>query len=384
MQLGVDRLVKENFALIKKKKVALLTHIGATDKYLEPTINHFVKSKTMDLKIIFAPEHGLYGAVQDQICIENARYNRLPIISMYRKNMKLTLGLLREIDVAVIDLVDIGTRYYTFVWTAILLIREVAKLNKRAIVLDRPNPLNGITVQGPVLETEYTSFVGLYPLPVRHGMTIGEICNFINVEYGINADIEVIKMQGWKRKYYFPECNLFWTIPSPNMPLFETALVYPGMCLLEGTNVSEGRGTTRPFEIFGAPYINEEILVRELHNRKIPGVIFRPLKFIPTFNKYQDQVCGGAQVYVVDLKKFDPVCLGLEIISVIHKLFPKEFAWRKPPYEFEKKKMPFDILIGNSWIRKAIEQGESVCPMKMRWKKDLQDFLKKREKYLLY
>lgn len=384
MHLGIDILITSKFKALRKKRIALLTHIPATDSTLVPTINHFVNSKIIDTKLIFAPEHGLFSALQDQIFVKNQQQKNIPIVSLYGTRLCPPLKILRAIDIVVIDLVDIGTRYYTFIWSAILLIKKIAELRKKIIVLDRPNPLNGITMQGPVLEAKFSSFVGLYPLPVRHGMTIGELCNMINRESKFNADITIIKMEGWKRMFYFPDCGLYWTVPSPNMPSFETASVYPGMCLLEGTNVSEGRGTTRPFEIFGAPWIDGEILVKELRQKKIRGVEFRPLKFIPTFHKYQGMVCGGAQVYVTDLKTFDPVCLGLEIVSTIRNLYPKNFAWRRPPYEFEKKKMPFDILIGNSWIREAIEKGRPVSLMKRRWSKDLELFKRMRKRYLFY
>lgn len=384
MRLGIDRLLDDKFEPLKNKKLALLTNLSATDRQLKPTINHFIARKNINLKLIFAPEHGLFSALQDQAYVRNHRQKRIPVVSLYGERLAPRVKLLREIDIAVVDLVDVGTRYYTFIWSAILLIKQMAKLHKKIIILDRPNPLNGITVQGPIQGIKFSSFVGLYPLPVRHGMTIAEICNFINVEYGLGADISVVKMEGWNRKFYHPDCQIPWTIPSPNMPSFESACVYPGMCLLEGTNVSEGRGTTRPFEIFGAPYIDEEILVEKLNQRQIAGVEFRPLKFIPTFHKYCGNVCGGAQVYVTDLRIFDPLCLALEVISTIRKLYPKKFAWRKPPYEFEKKKMPFDILIGNSWIRRAIEKGETVSSIKKRWLNDLERFKRMRQKYLLY
>ncbi|MEO0122862.1 MAG: DUF1343 domain-containing protein [candidate division WOR-3 bacterium] len=384
MLTGIDRLIAENFAMFKNKNLALLTNIAATDCKLRPTIYHFIDCRKINLKFIFAPEHGLFSALQDQIYVKNHKQERIPVLSLYGKKLVPQLSIIREIDTLVVDLIDIGTRYYTFVWSALLLLKELARLKKKMVILDRPNPLNGLTVQGPVLEEKFVSFVGLYPMPVRHGLTIGEICNMINVEKHLGVDLEVIKMEGWKRKFYFPDCSLKWTVPSPNMPSFETALVYPGMCLLEGTNISEGRGTTRPFEIFGAPWIQEEKLVKELNRKNIMGVEFRPLKFIPTFHKYCGKICGGAQIYVNDLKNFDPVCTGLEIISTIKELYPKKFTWRKPPYEFEKNKMPFDILIGNSWIREAIEKGKSVGTMKKRWQKELKEFKKKRVKYLLY
>ncbi len=384
MQLGIDVLKEGKFRKLSNKRVALLTNISATNSQLIPTYFLFNENKRVNLEVVFAPEHGLFSTFQDQVYVKNFWQGSIKVLSIYDKQIILPSQFLKKFDVLVVDLFDIGTRYYTFVWSTILLLRQLARLNKKIIILDRPNPLNGLTVQGPILEKDFQSFVGLYPLPVRHGLTIGEICSMINIEEKIGANLEIIKMQGWKRNLYFPDCGLKWTVPSPNMPTFETALVYPGMCLLEGTNVSEGRGTTRPFEIFGAPWIDEEELVKELKERNIQGAEFRPLKFIPTFHKYCGKICGGAQIYVNDLKIFDPVCVGLEIIATIKELYPKKFAWRKPPYEFEKKKMPFDILIGNSWIRKAIEKGKSVDSMKKRWEKDLKDFIKKRERHLLY
>uniref|UniRef100_A0A7C4XKH3 DUF1343 domain-containing protein n=1 Tax=candidate division WOR-3 bacterium TaxID=2052148 RepID=A0A7C4XKH3_UNCW3 len=384
MKLGIDALLKNGFEGLHHRPLGLLTNLSATDSNLKPTFFHFKENRSINLKVAFAPEHGLYPALQDQVYIKDNKQKGIPIISIYGKRLFPPLKILKEIEIVVIDLVDIGTRYYTFLWSAILLIEKMALLNKKIVILDRPNPLNGLTVQGPILRKSFSSFVGLYPLPVRHGMTIGEVCNMLNKEYQIKADIEIVKMEGWKRKYHFPDCGLYWTLPSPNMPSFETACVYPGMCLLEGTNISEGRGTTKPFEVFGAPWIDEEELVKELNSRKISGVEFRPLKFIPTFHKYFKKVCGGAQVYVRDLKKFDPVSLGLEIIRTIKQLYPQKFAWRRPPYEFEKKKLPFDILIGNSWVRKAIENGEAVDSIKTRWAGEIEEFKRMRAQYLLY
>ncbi|MEO0129016.1 MAG: DUF1343 domain-containing protein, partial [candidate division WOR-3 bacterium] len=261
MQLGIDVLQKHKLYDFSNKRIGLLTNISATDSQLVPT--YWIFAEYLNLRVIFAPEHGLYSALQDQIYVKNFGQEKIKILSVYGKRLVPPKSVLKEIDALVVDLFDIGTRYYTFVWSAVLLLRQIAKLNKKVIILDRPNPLNGLAVQGPVLEEKFLSFVGLYSIPVRHGLTIGEICNMINIEENIGADLEIIKIEGWKRKFYFPDCSLKWTVPSPNMPSFETALVYPGMCLLEGTNVSEGRGTTRPFEIFGAPWIKEEKLVKE-------------------------------------------------------------------------------------------------------------------------
>lgn len=332
------------------------------------------------------PEHGLYAAIQDQIR-QDGYYDKerdIEISSLYGRTLRPDMDMLKKIDILVIDLQDIGTRYYTFLWSAILMIKCMALLEKKVIILDRPNPLNGRTVQGPVLESGYSSFVGLFAIPVRHGMTIGELCNLINKEFKIGAQIEIIKMKDWMRKFYYDDTDLCWIPPSPNMPSFDTALVYPGLCLLEGTNVSEGRGTTRPFEIFGAPWIDPFCFVEAIKKRNISWVNFRPTYFVPTFNKYRGRLCGGAQIYVMNRERFDPFSTGLEIIRTIKNLYPSKFKWRKPPYEFEKKRLPIDILLGNSWIREAIEINRSIASMKKRWEQDLNRFKRMRKKYLLY
>jgi uncharacterized protein YbbC (DUF1343 family) len=353
---------------------------------LQPTVDIFGQQSKFRLKTIFAPEHGLYGASQDQKKTNDFydKTRKVWVHSIYGKRIIPDANLLKKLDCIVIDLQDIGTRYYTFLWSAILLIRQIAKLKKKVIILDRPNPLNGVTIEGPVLEPTYSSFVGLYPIPVRHGLTIGELCTFLNFEHGMSAEIEIIKMKGWQRRYYFRDTGLYWTVPSPNMPLFNTALVYPGMCLLEGTNVSEGRGTTRPFETFGAPWIDPFCLVERLKKEKIPYVDFQPVYFIPTFHKYKNRKCGGVQIHVSNIQKFKPVLTGLSIIKIIKELYPNKFQWRNPPYEFEKTKMPFDILIGNFWIRKAIEKKESIIKIERRWQNGLIRFNKIRKKYLIY
>jgi uncharacterized protein YbbC (DUF1343 family) len=234
------------------------------------------------------------------------------------------------------------------------------------------------------LDRRFTSFVGLYPLPVRHGLTIGEALCLINSEYGINAEVEIVKMTGWKRKMSFPQTGLFWTAPSPNMPSFDTALVYPGMCLIEGTNVSEGRGTTRPFEIFGAPWINAGDLARVLNGKKIKGAHFRPLQFMPTFHKYKSMKCQGCQIHVTDLETFKPFNAGLDVLRTLCEMYPRRFAWRRPPYEFERQLLPFDILAGNGWIRQAMEKGKTIAAIEHMWVNELETFKKTRSRYLIY
>ncbi len=384
--LGINNLIFSRFEPMIGSRIGLCANISSCDSHLIPTLTIFSQVKKINLKIVFTPEHGLYGALQDQIKSYDDYDKKRGIIiySLYGKSPVPDMHLLKSIDILVIDIQDIGTRYYTFVWSAILMIEQMAKLKKKILILDRPNPLNGESVQGPVLEPKYISFVGLYPVPIRHGMTVGELCNLINGELKIGAQIEIVKMKGWSRQHYYTDTGLCWTCPSPNMPSFETAFVYPGMCLLEGTNVSEGRGTTKPFEIFGAPWIDPFTFVKAINKKKLPGADFRPTYFIPTFNKFKDRLCGGAQIYVTGKKRFDPVSTGLEIIKTIKNLYSDKFEWRKPPYEFEKRKLPFDILIGNSWIREAIEKNKSIVSIKRRWQRDLDKFKRIRKKYLLY
>jgi uncharacterized protein YbbC (DUF1343 family) len=385
MLLGIDRLLQNDFKGMRGMKVGLLSNISCCNSGLRPTVSIFERSSKVVLNAIFAPEHGFHCALQDQIKVPDSQHHgRVMVHSLYGRKLKPTRHALRALDAIVIDLPDIGTRYYTFLWSAMLLAREAAKSGKKVFVLDRPNPLNGMIVQGPMIDPGYESFVGLYSIPIRHGMTMGELCNMFNQEYNLGADITVIKMKGWRREMCAPDTGIPWTVPSPNMPSFATALIYPGMCLLEGTNVSEGRGTTKPFEILGAPWIEPYALAHSLNRCNIPGAIFRPIDFMPTFHKYRKKLCGGVQLHVKDHTRFSPIITGLQTIKKIHSMFREEFRWRKPPYEFEKEKMPFDILIGNSWIREAIEKNTPVDTIQKRWHPALNRFKDKRKDYLLY
>jgi uncharacterized protein YbbC (DUF1343 family) len=259
-----------------------------------------------------------------------------------------------------------------------------AKAGKQFIVLDRPNPLNGKTLEGPVLDPAFASFVGLYPVPVRHGLTIGEMSLWLNGVFPIEANLEVIPMTGWKRSMSFDATGLPWVLPSPNMPTLDTAWVYPGGCLIEGTNLSEGRGTTRPFELVGAPYIQPEQLSDVLRKEKLPGVIFRPCRFEPTFHKFQGESCGGVQIHVTDRKAFKSFLTTLTLIQRVRGLYPQSFQWRQPPYEYEKEKLPFDILCGTDVVRQTIESGKSLLPLERSWRSSLQAFERQRREFLLY
>lgn len=370
--------------MFKGARIGLCTNMSCCSTELIPTLQHFLAARTLRLTHLFAPEHGLNAALQDQVRSSDRKRSAVPVISLYTKTFQPRLRALKDLDAIVIDLPDIGTRYYTFVWSALVIMEQAAQQGKKVFILDRPNPLNGRTAEGPVLEPAFRSFVGLHALPVRHGMTIAELCLLMKDELRLDLDLEIVPMSGWKRTHYYPETGLPWMSPSPNMPSFRTALVYPGMCLLEGTNVSEARGTTRPFTFFGAPWIEPFELVKALGARTIPGAAFRPLYFQPTFHKYRGTMCGGAEILVTQRDRFKPMFTGLEIIQTIRHLYPRQFRWLDPPYEYEKEKKPFDILVGNRWVREGISRRTPTADLRRRWQKDLGRFVRKRKKYLLY
>ena len=301
------------------------------------------------LGAFLGPQHGFLGQTQDNM-VEWKSYEHprlhIPVYSLYAEHREPTVEMLEGLDVFVMDLQDIGSRYYTFIWTLYLCMRACEKSGTAVVVFDRPNPINGVTTEGPVLDSNYKSFVGMHPIPVRHGRTIGELAKQFREETFPDCDLSVLPMRNWQRKMWFDQTGLPWVMPSPNMPTLDTALVYPGLCLLEGTNISEGRGTTRPFEIFGAPFIHAEKFCAELKALKLPGVFFRENYFQPTFHKFAGELCGGAQIHVTDREAFQPFQTGLEIIRMIRKLYPDQFGWKQPPYEYETKKLPIEILLG--------------------------------------
>jgi uncharacterized protein YbbC (DUF1343 family) len=387
-QIGLDTFKRNWPKKLKGSRVGLLVHTASVNRKLQHAVNLFVKSKKLTLNALFGPQHGIYGETQDNM-VEwegfHDRHTGLPVFSLYGRTRKPEPSMLEHIDVLVIDLQDVGARYYTFIWTMENCMQVCMEINKSIVILDRPNPIGGHKIEGPVLEEAYASFVGQRPLPVRHGMTVGEIGNYLCNEFYPSLDFHVIPMQGWKRKFWFDSTHLPWVMPSPNMPTMDTAMVYPGMCLLEGTNISEGRGTTRPFEIFGAPFIEPELLLRQLKEFNLPGIIFRPTYFQPTFQKYAGKVCGGAQLHVTDRERFKPFKTGVAIIKAVHDLYPEDFSWRQPPYEYETEKLPIDILAGTDKLRKDIEKGEKLDKMEDWWQEQCKQFDKViRKKYLIY
>jgi uncharacterized protein YbbC (DUF1343 family) len=301
------------------------------------------------LAAFFGPQHGFLGQTQDNMVewesYEHSRL-RIPVYSLYGQYREPSPEILKGLDVLLVDLQDVGARYYTFIWTMYLCMRACEKAAAAAIVLDRPNPINGVAIEGPTLKPDYKSFVGMHSIPVRHGRTLGELAQQFREEAFPKCELSILTMKNWKRQMWFDQTGLPWVMPSPNMPTLDTATVYPGMCLLEGTNISEGRGTTRPFEIFGAPFINAERLCNELNKLKLPGVFFRENYFQPTFHKFAGELCSGAQIHVTDRNEFRPFQTGIELIRCMRKLYPGQFAWKQPPYEYETEKLPIEILLG--------------------------------------
>ncbi|MHA3773147.1 exo-beta-N-acetylmuramidase NamZ family protein [Verrucomicrobiota bacterium sgz303538] len=301
------------------------------------------------LSAFFGPQHGYLGQTQDNM-IEWRGYTHprlgIPVHSLYGEHREPTAEMLDGVDALLVDLQDIGARYYTFIWTLYLCMKACERKGITVVVLDRPNPLNGVAIEGPILDPGYRSFVGLHPLPVRHGKTIGELAEQFRREAFPNCDLRVLPMKGWRREMLFDNTGLPWVMPSPNMPTLDTAIVYPGMCLLEATNISEARGTTRPFELFGAPWIEAEELVHTLNNLGLPGVFFRESYFQPTFHKYAGQLCGGAQIHVLDRETFLPFQTAVEILRHVRVRYAGEFEWKAPPYEYEYERLPIEVLIG--------------------------------------
>ncbi len=384
---GLDLVDKLWPSDLKAARVGLVVHPASVNSRLEHAIPVCMRSKKFKLTALFGPQHGILGQTQDNMVEwEGFRdpVTGLPVYSLYGKTRKPRPEMLANIDALVIDLQDVGSRYYTFIWTLDLCMQACHEAGKQIVVLDRPNPIAGHITEGPMLDPKFSSFVGLRPLPVRHGMTIGEISAYLRDTCYPGLDHRVIPMQGWKRKLWFDQTRLPWVIPSPNMPTLDTALVYPGMCLFEATNISEGRGTTRPFEIFGAPFIHPETLVSALKEFKLPGVVFRPMSFRPTFQKHAGLLCGGAQIHVTDREKFKPFKTGVAILKAIHDTYPREFKWNQPPYEYEEVLLPIDILAGSSRLRKDIESGKDLDEMEKWWKEETKAFEKIRKKYLLY
>jgi len=384
---GLDRLFEESIQPYRGMRAGLIANPASVDRNYVHAVDRFAASRAIRLAAIFGPQHGARADRQDNMIeTPDERDPRLgiPVYSLYSERRKPTARMLQDLDVVFCDLFDVGTRAYTFLWTMALAMEACAECRRPFVVLDRPNPIGGVDIEGNVLDADFRSFVGLYPVPMRHGLTAGEMATLVNTEFGLGATLDVIEVRGWTREHWLDQTGLPWIMPSPNMATLETAAVYPGSVLVEGTNLSEGRGTTRPFEIVGAPFIDAHGLADRLNACKLPAVRFRAVWFTPVFDKWRDQLCGGVQIHVLDRAGFQPYLTGLTVLAAIIALYPTQFAWRQPPFEYEYRKMPFDILAGSGQIRAELEKRTDPAAIARGWEAGLETFRQTRAKYLRY
>jgi uncharacterized protein YbbC (DUF1343 family) len=383
--LGSERLLDSPD--LDGARVGIVCNPASVDRQLRHVSDRLAAHPRARLAAIFGPQHGFRSDVQDNM-IETRHaqdeIRRVPIYSLYSEVREPTPEMLHDLDVLVIDLQDVGVRIYTYIYTMANCLKAARKHGVKVIVCDRPNPIGGTQVEGMVLVPGFESFVGMYPIPMRHGMTIGELARLFNDHFAIGADLQVVTMEGWRRDLYFDQTGLTWIISSPNVPTFDTTTVYPGSVLFEGTNVSEARGTTRPFELLGAPWVVAERFADAMNRRELPGVFFRPALFEPTFHKHAGKGCAGCQVHVIDRRTFRPVETGVALIEAFRASAPDQFRWKDPPYEYEFEKMPIDCLAGSSQLREQIDSGVPAAEIALSWKPDVDAFLKIRERFLLY
>ncbi|HEX8636568.1 MAG TPA: DUF1343 domain-containing protein [Pyrinomonadaceae bacterium] len=387
IKIGLENVLSKQLQVLRSKRLGLICNQSSVNRRYQHAADLFYDHSEIDLVALFGPQHGIRGDVQDNM-IETShatdKSTNLPIFSLYSETREPTEEMLKNVDALVFDLQDVGCRVYTFIYTMANAMRACARYGKEFIVLDRPNPIGGAEVEGNVLEKGNESFVGLYPIPMRHGMTVGELAELFNREYQLNCDLKVIEMSDWDRELYLDETDAPWVIPSPNMPTVDTAVVFPGTVYFEGTRISEGRGTTKPFELVGAPYIDAKQYCESLTLLELPGVIFRETNFLPTFQKHQNTVCGGVFLHVVDRKQFKPVITGIALVKTAFDLYKNEFEWKTPPYEYVFDRNPFDVIAGTSKTREQIESGASLTEIELSWGNGVKVFDEVRRKYLFY
>jgi uncharacterized protein YbbC (DUF1343 family) len=387
IKLGLERLLEEELKLLKGARVGLVCNQASVDHNLHHAADLLSEHSAVDLRVLFGPQHGIRGDVQDNMIETEHSTDKktgLPIYSLYSETREPTEEMLADIDIIVFDMQDVGCRIYTFAYTMANCMTAARRFGKKVIVCDRPNPINGKQVEGNVLEPEQASFVGLFPIPTRHGMTLGELAQMFNNEFGIGCELEVVKMSGWKRSHWLDDTDSPWVLPSPNIPTLDSATVFPGAVHFEGTQISEGRGTTRPFELIGAPYIDPDEYADALNGLNFPGVFFRSCIFRPTFQKHGGVSCGGVQVHVRDRDVFEPVITGIAMVKVAYDLYRADFRWKVPPYEYVYDRNPFDVIAGTSSIREGLEQGSTLEEMQQSWAPAFEEFTRLRERYLLY
>lgn len=383
--LGIEELIAAPPRSFVGKRLALLCNQASTDSRFRHSRDLIMQAFPGQLVCLFSPQHGFFSEKQDNM-IESGHgrdlTTGLPVFSLYGETRQPSAAMFEHFDILLIDLQDVGTRVYTFIWTVVYCLRQAAASGKKVVVLDRPNPIGG-RLEGNLLRTELRSFVGLHEIPMRHGLTMGELALLCNRD-GIHADLDVIKMQGWTRSMFFADTGLPWVFPSPNMPTPLTALVYPGQVLWEGTNVSEGRGTTLPFELVGAPFIRPQDVLERLCRTELPGCVLRPIIFEPTSGKWAGQSCAGFHIHVTEPSCFLSYRLSLALLEALLHLYPQDFAWKQPPYEYEYEKLPIDLILGDYAVREAVENGADIIELERAWQEELAAFDARRRAVFLY
>ena len=387
MRLGLEVLLDDPRAILGDARVGLICHPASVDHRYRHAADLFHAHPDINLTTLFGPQHGIGGQTQDDMIewegFTDARTG-LPVYSLYGARRKPTAAMLAETDVLVVDVQDVGTRIYTFIYTMALAMEAAREAGKRVVVLDRPNPINGVQMSGNLLEAGHESFVGMYPLPTRHGMTIGELAGMFNMEFGIGCDLTVVPMDGWRRVLWYDDTDAPWVFPSPNMPTLDSATVFPGAVHVEGTTLSEGRGTTRPFELIGAPHIDPHGLAAALARDELPGVIFRACFFEPTFQKHAREICGGVQLHITDRDRFPAVLAGIAVLRAIIQQDPSVPIWKEPPYEYVHDRLPFDVIAGTQALREQLTEQAPLADIAADWEPGLAIFAEQRRPYLRY
>lgn len=385
--VGLEMLLADASKTYGGKRIGYLSNQASTTRELVHGRIPLQQKFGDRLSCLFSPQHGFFSEKQDNMVESDHEVDGvtgLTVFSLYGEHRKPTTEMFDQLDILLFDLVDVGTRVYTFMYTMAYCLEAAAASDKKVVILDRPNPVGGVDVEGNILRSDCSSFVGLYPLPMRHGLTLGEIALYINSEFSIGAELEVIPAKGWKRSQLGRTIDFPWVSPSPNMPTPETALVYPGQVIWEGTNVSEGRGTTMPFEFFGAPYFDHEIVLKQMRNTALPGCCLRPVAFMPTSGKWAGDLCKGFQIHVTDRNTFMPYRTSLALLQAAILCFPEDFEYKKPPYEYEFERLPMDLILGDSSLRSALEEGTPVMELEQGWQDELDSFDQQRRAYYLY
>jgi uncharacterized protein YbbC (DUF1343 family) len=387
VKTGLENLLEHPKAGLEGYRLGLLCNSSSVDRQFVHARFLINKLYPGQLKAVYSPQHGFYAEKQDNM-IESSDimdpYLNIPVFSLYGETRVPSRKMLDAIDLLIIDLPDVGTRVYTFSTTVSYCLEAAKKYDKKVLILDRPNPIGGNLVEGNILHPDCESFVGRFPVPMRHGLTMGELALFYNEHFGIGCNLEIIPLKGWRRNMFFKNTGLAWTAPSPNLPTPDSAVVYPGQVIWEGTNISEGRGTTQPFEIFGAPFLQPQKIIQFLKNPSIPGVILREVAFEPTANKWKGEICKGFQIHIVDHQNYRPYQTSLRLLQAVLLVHKDHFKWKTPPYEYEFEKRPIDLILGDKKIRKCLESGMELSKVEKEWKEDLEKFLVTRQNVLLY